>query len=210
MRAVPVLVTLIPVLAIAAPAVRADEIGDLLAKGPLVRVETDASGKYRQATCISDVAADVDTVWRVLTDYDQYLFFMPRMTKLEVTRDGNDALMDIKLDTPLVATRYVNRMSPDHASKILTVKQVKGDLSGSHYQWRVTPLGQGRARIHYSGVVKNFSSVAESFEDEQQTLTIGINVVSLMAATKAVKERSELLVRQAATRGGPAAPAAAP
>ncbi len=189
---------------------RADELGEMLTKGPLVRIETDASGKYRQSTCIADVAADADTVWRVLNDFDQYRFFMPRISKLEVTRDGNDALMDIKLNTPLVATRYTNRMSPDHANKVLTVRQVKGDLSGSHYQWRVLSLGQGRARIYYSGVVKNFSSVAESFEDEQQTLTIGINVVSLMAATRAIKERAELAVRQAAASGGGGAAAAAP
>jgi ribosome-associated toxin RatA of RatAB toxin-antitoxin module len=183
--------------AFAAPA-RADELGDLLAKGPMVRLETDSKGKFRQATCIADVNAEADLVWRVLTDYEQYLFFMPRMEKLEVTREGNDALMDTKLDTPLVATRYTNRMIPDHATKTLTVRQVKGDLSGSHYQWKVVPLSTGRSRIFYSGVVKNFSSVAESFEDDQQTLTIGINVVSLMAATKAIKERAELVSRQAA------------
>ncbi|MBI1947461.1 MAG: hypothetical protein HYS27_17335 [Deltaproteobacteria bacterium] len=209
MRAVHILLGSL-LVATLAPGARADDLGEVLAKGPLVRIETDAGGKYRQATCIADVAADADTVWRVLTDYDQYLFFMPRMKKLEVTREGNDALMDIKLDTPLVATRYVNRMSPDHATKVLTVRQVKGDLTGSHYLWKVVPLGPGRARIHYSGVVKNFSSLAESFEDEQQTLTIGINVVSLMAATKAVKERAELLVRQAASAGATATPTAAP
>ena len=185
-----------------APAARADELGELLAKGPLVRIETDANAKFRQATCIADVNADVDTVWRVLTDYEQYLFFMPRMTKLEVTREGAEALMDIKLDTPLVATRYVNRMSPDDASKVLSVKQVKGDLSGSTYQWKVIPMGPGRSRVFYTGVVRNFSSVAEAFEDEQQTLTIGINVVSLMASAKAIKERAELLARQAAAGGG--------
>lgn len=202
MRATAIIATLLGLASVSAPAARADEVGDMLTKGPLVRIETDASGKYRQATCIADVAADADTVWRVLNDYEQYRFFMPRMSKLEVTREGNDALMDIKLDTPLVATRYTNRMSPDHAAKVLTVRQVKGDLSGSHYQWKVLALGQGRARIYYSGVIKNFSSVAESFEDEQQTLTIGINVVSLMAATRAIKERSELVVRQAAASGG--------
>lgn len=191
------------VAALATPA-RADDVGALLAKGPLVRLETDGNGRFRQATCIADVNADADLVWRVLTDYEQYQFFMPRMEKLVVTREGNDALMDIKLDTPLVATRYTNRMSPDHANKTLNVRQVKGDLSGSNYQWRVVPLGAGQARVYYSGVVKNFSSVAESFEDDQQTLTIGINVVSLMAATKAVKERAELMLRQSAAR--PAAP----
>ncbi len=90
MRALSVLIMPLAALAFVAPAARADDLGAVLAKGPLVRIETDEGGKYRQATCIADVAADADTVWRVLTDYEQYQFFMPRMTKLEVTREGNE------------------------------------------------------------------------------------------------------------------------
>jgi hypothetical protein len=115
-----------------------------------------------------------------------------------VTREGAEALMKVKLDTPLVATSYTNRMSPDAVNKTMNVRQVKGDLSGSRYLWRLTALGEGKTRITYSGIVKNFSSIAESLDDEQQTLTIGINVVSLMAQVKAVKGRAEMLAKAAA------------
>jgi hypothetical protein len=66
---------------------------------------------------------------------------------------------------------------------------------------------EGRARIYDSGLIKNFSPIAESFEDDQQTLSIGINVVSLMASAKAVKARSEQLQRQAKAGAAPGAPA---
>jgi ribosome-associated toxin RatA of RatAB toxin-antitoxin module len=190
-------------LLLSAPAF-ADDLGNMLSKGPLVRVETDNNGKLKQATAIIDVNASAETVWKVLNDFESYRFFMPRIEKLEVTREGNDSLLDIKLNTPLVATRYTNRMSPDPATMTIKVRQVKGDLDGSTYNWKVVSLGDGRSRIFYSGLVKNYSSIAERFEDDQQTLSIGINVVSLIAATKAVKARAEQVTKQAAATPVPA------
>lgn len=210
MRLFLVLAPVFLVLALGSPAARADDLGGFLATGPAVRIETDASGKLKQSTCLADVNANIDTVWKVLTDYEQYRFFMPRIDKLEVTREGNDALLTLKLDTPLVATSYTNRATPDAANFILNVKQVKGDLSGSRYQWKLTKLSDSRTRISYSGVVKNFSSVAESLDDDQQTLTIGINVVSLMASVKAVKGRAEQLQKQAPSAPAPPPTAALP
>lgn len=160
--------------------------------------------------CVADVDAPIDLVWKVLTDYEQYRFFMPRIDKLEVTREGNDALVSVKLDTPLVATNYTNRMSPDVSKHIIQVKQERGDLPGSRYRWQLTRLGDARTRITYSGIIKNFSSIAESLDDDQQTLTIGINVVSLMAAVKAVEARAESLHRSAPAAAPRTPPAAIP
>ncbi len=188
-------------LLVGAGPVRADELGDLLRGGPIVRIESDSAGKLRSATCIADVDAPIDTVWKVLTDYDAYRFFMPRIKSLEVSHEGGDALLAIKLDTPLVSTSYTNRQHADAATHTINVKQVEGDLSGSHYQWRLVSLGPSRTRIFYAGIVKNYSSIAESFEDDQQTLSIGINVVSLMASAKAVKGRAEQLQEQVAKGG---------
>ena len=50
------------------------------------------------------------------------------------------------------------------------------------------PVG---TRITYSGVVRNFSSVAERLDDEQQSITIGINVVSVLQGAKALKREAE-------------------
>jgi carbon monoxide dehydrogenase subunit G len=170
---------------------RADDLSSFLANGPAVRIETDAHGKLRQSVCVAEVDAPIELVWQVLTDYAQYRSFMPRVDKMEIEREGQDTLLTMRLDTPIVATSYTNRMSPDPATHTLTVRNVSGDLSGSHYRWRLASLGPARTRITYSGIVKNFSSIAQSFDDEQQTLTIGINVVTLMATVKAVAARAE-------------------
>jgi hypothetical protein len=185
-----------------APAVRADELSSLLSTGPLVRIETDPSGKFKEGLAIADVDAPADVVFAVLTDFPTYATWMPRMKSCEVTKDGADSLLDIKLDTPLVSTRYTNRATVDAANRVVKVRQEKGDLKGSRYHWRVVPLGENRARIYYGGVVRNFSSLAEGLEDDQQTITIGINVVSLMAAIKAVKVRAETVARTQVAKSG--------
>ncbi len=175
---------------LAAPLARADELSTLLEVGPLVRMETHKDGKLREALAIADVNASADEVWRVLNDFEAYRSFMPRMKELKVSKQGNDSLLEITLDTPFMATRYTNRMTPDIDKRVLRVANVSGDLSGTRFTWRVVALGD-RARIYHSGIVKNFSSVAESMEDESQSITIGVNVASLLQAIKAIKDRTE-------------------
>jgi carbon monoxide dehydrogenase subunit G len=178
-----------------APALRADELAGLLAAGPLVRIEADPAGKYKEGLAIADVDAPIDLVWSVLKDFPGYATWMPRVQKCDVTRDGADYLLEMKIDTPLVSTRYTNRVSVDDVAKTMRIRHEKGDLKGTRYQWRVVPLDARRTRLYYSGVIKNFSSVAESMEDDQQTITIGINVASLLATIKSVKARAELVAR---------------
>jgi carbon monoxide dehydrogenase subunit G len=190
-------------LVVVAPAAHADELAALLGAGPLVRIETDPAGKYKEGLAIADVDAPTEVVWQVLTDFAGYKTWMPRVTKCEIERDGADYLLDMKLDTPFVSTRYTNRATVDDAARTIKIKQEKGDLKGSRYAWRVVPLADGkRTRLYYTGVVRNFSSMAEALEDDQQTVTIGINVVTLMATVKAVKQRSELVARQAPAPAG--------
>lgn len=180
------------VVALATPAL-ADELSDLLAGGPLVRVETDENGRFKQALAIADVEAPADVVWGILVDYAAYKDVFPRIDELSVSKDAHGTLVSFELDTPIVSTSYTHRYVEDAQKRVLRVNQVKGDLKGSAFTWRVTPLSPTRSRISYGGVVKNYSSMAERFEDDQQTMTVGINVVSLVQATKSVKRRAEQL-----------------
>jgi ribosome-associated toxin RatA of RatAB toxin-antitoxin module len=191
--------------ALSPSAARADEMTELLRGGPLVRIESTEAGRFKEGLAIADIDAPVQQVWDVLTDFDNYRFFMPRIDELKVERDGRDFLVEFDIDTPLVSTRYTNRYTLDEKKRVVRIRQVKGDLDGSHYFWRLVSLGPARTRVYYGGVVKNFSSIAKRLEDDQQTITVGINVASLLAALRAVEARAEMLHRRSKTR--PAAPA---
>lgn len=186
---------LLVVLSLSLPA-RGEPLAALLDKGPLVRLETTSSGKFKQALAIADVDAPLAEVWAVLTDLESYRYFMPRVEKVDVTRDGADYLAAFQLDTPLVSTSYTNRYVLDEPRHTIRVRQVEGDLDGSFYEWRLVKLSAQKTRVFYSGAIKNFSGIAQRLDDEQQTITIGINVVSLLSAIKAVKARAETLRRQ--------------
>ena len=51
--------------------------------------------------------------------------------------------------------------------------------------------------IYHQGSTRNFSSFAASLDDEQQTITVGVNVSSVIAAAKGIKRRSEELAKAA-------------
>jgi ribosome-associated toxin RatA of RatAB toxin-antitoxin module len=183
-------------LLLTAGAASADELENLLKAGPFVQVRSHESGEYKEALAIGDIDAPAHVVWRVMTDFESYPDFMPRVKKMTVEeRKPREASLAFVLDTPLFATRYTNHYTLDPEKRRMRVRQAKGDLKGSHQAWALVPRGE-RTRLYISGVVKNYSSVAQSFEDEQQTLTIGINVVTMVSLVKAVKTRAEALHRQ--------------
>lgn len=182
----------------------ADDLSRLLEVGPLVRVETDEEGRFRQGLAVADIDAPPEAVWQVLTDFTAYPTFMPRIERIDVRRTGTDYLVAFELDTPLVSTRFTNRYTLDLDRRIVRVRQVEGDLKGSRFEWRIEPRAKG-SRVFYSGVVKNFSTLAQSLDDEQQSMTIAVNVVSLLSSLRAVKERAEKLYRGSANASRPRA-----
>ncbi|MBI5496060.1 MAG: hypothetical protein HY904_13635 [Deltaproteobacteria bacterium] len=182
----------VAVLLLAAGGTRADELGDLLSGGPLVRVEHGEDNRFRRALCLADVDAPVEVVWAVIAEPSRYKEFMPRVKRITVVDEGpNQKLVSYLLDTPFSDTAYTLRFKLDPVARTIDARHVSGDIRGSEYAWKLTAQGPETTRIHYGGVTRNYSSVAQRFEDDSQTVTVGVNVVGLMAAVKAVKSRSE-------------------
>jgi len=181
--------------AVAAPPAAADELSKLLESGPFVQVRSTDDGKYEQAMAIGDIDAPAEVVWSVMTDFASYPEFMPRVKDMEIlSRGAEEAKLAFVLNTPLMSTKYTNHYSLDADKLRMRVRQVKGDLQGSHQAWALARRGE-KTRLYISGVVKNFSSIAQAMEDDQQTLTIGINVVTMVSLVKAVKARAEAVHR---------------
>jgi coenzyme Q-binding protein COQ10 len=169
-----------------------DSMRPYLDRGPLVLVEHDGAGKFAQATAIVLVDAPVERVWETLVGFDKYKEFMPKVTTSEVVRKA-DAEMDVRfvIDVPGPDEDYTVRYAIDEKKHELRGTWLKGDLKGSKWTIRVEPTPDGKTLLSHAAAVRNFSSFAQSIEDEQQTITIGVNVSSVLAATKGVKRRAE-------------------
>ena len=169
-----------------------DQLGPMLQRGSLVLVEDSADGKFGNCSGIVTVDAPPEKVWATVLAMDKFSDFMPKVLTSEIThRDTNEFDIHFVLDVPGPDTDYTIRFAVDEKKKQLKGTWLKGDLKGSTWLWRVEPGAGGKTLLTQQLAVKNFSPVLQSVEDDQQTMTIGVNVGSALAATKAVKRRAE-------------------
>src|SRR5258706_3756974 len=95
-----------PFLALLIAAAPSDTLESLLARGPLVSVETDASGKFDAAVGFLDVAAPLQRVWAVLTGFGAYREFVPRVVKSEMQSLSGGARVQFEIESPRANTKY--------------------------------------------------------------------------------------------------------
>jgi carbon monoxide dehydrogenase subunit G len=104
----------------------------------------------------AELNADAATAWRVLTDYERYVEFIPDLqvsrviarhgTTVIVEESGNVMLWALHI--PLSVTFEVTEMAPTS----LTSRVVAGDLSGLKSRYGLTPVGNG-VRLDYTGTL---------------------------------------------------------
>jgi carbon monoxide dehydrogenase subunit G len=163
----------------------------LLEKGPLVLVEEGAGGKFAQCSGVVLVDAPPDAVWAVIKAQDKFKDFVPKVLTSDVKPSGSDIEVHFVIEVPGPDTDYVIRYSIDEEARTMAGAWAKGDLKGSRWTWKVEPAPGGKTLLTHVLAVKNFSAVAQSLEDSNQTVTVGVNVSAVLAATKAVKRRAE-------------------
>lgn len=168
------------------------DLAPQLEKGPLVLVEEGKGGKFGQATGFVLIDASPEKAWALVTSFDTYKTFMPKILESEVKRrTEKDVDIHVTIDVPGPDTDYVVRYTPDVAAKEVTGTWVSGDLKGSRWFWKVEPAPGGKSLVTHTLAVKNFSGIAQAVEDDSQTVTVGVNVGSVLAALKAVKRKAE-------------------
>lgn len=176
---------------LSAPAAAADIVSEL-AQGPLVQVKAGADGKFVSATALVLINAPPAEVWKVITDFAHYAEFLAKILSAKasvVSPDVTDVEMEV--DNPGPNTVYTARVEMDPAGLRTEARQVAGDLEGSTWGWELSAAEGGRTLARYRNTIKNFSSLAEKLEDDQQTVTVGINVMAAIQTVRAVKVRVE-------------------
>ncbi len=171
------------------------DLAGLLAEGPVLTVKQSGEGKFLYASALVQINAPSDLVWNVILDLDHYCEFMPRVVYSKIqtrSEDGRETTVKFEISVPLVNQRYTLKYLTDPGKKIIRIAQIAGDLRGSFWEWRLTPNSKGTL-VRYIGATKNYSTMLQKFEDEQQTITVGVNVSSVMTVTRMIKKRAEQL-----------------
>lgn len=191
---------------LASASAQAQDLSELLAKGPVVSIETDAKGKFVAATAVILIDRPIGEVWAVSANLGDHKNYMPKLLKSEAKDAPADParpgvkIVDLALEveTPGANPSYTFRYELDEAKKEITCAWKKGDLKGSKCSWRMVPLGESRTLLYHTAASRNFSALANAFEDDEQTLTMGVNVSSAVAVVKAVKKKAEAAAPPAA------------
>ena len=169
-----------------------DSMMPLLARGELVLVEPGTDGRFGSATALVLVDAPPEKVWATLLKMEDFKQFMPKVIVSDLLRREKDEIdLHFVIEVPGPDTDYSIRYTKDEAKKTLTGTWMKGDLKASRWLWKVEPAAGGKTLLSQQLSLKNFSSLAASVEDEQQTITVGVNVSSAIAGAKALKRRCE-------------------
>jgi ribosome-associated toxin RatA of RatAB toxin-antitoxin module len=167
------------------------DMGPMLERGPMVLVEEGTGGKFAQASAIVVVDAAPEKVWELVKAQQNFKDFIPKVLVSEMKPSGTDFEVHLVIDVPGPDTDYVVRYTIDDATKTMTGCWAKGDLKASRWFWKIEAAPGGKTLLTHTAGLKNFSAIAQSLEDDNQTVTVGVNVSSVLAATKAVKKKAE-------------------
>jgi ribosome-associated toxin RatA of RatAB toxin-antitoxin module len=179
------------VMLVAPAGARAQDLMELLADGPVMSVKHDAKGKFESATAVIDIKAPPAKVWEVVSNFSAYRYFMPKVEKSEQSVPApNQADVIYEIDVPLSNAKYVIHYDLDPEKLIARGRWVKGDLEGTHSLWRLVPY-KDETLLYFTTATPKFNALAQRFEDSQQTITIGVNVVAALTTVKAIKKRTE-------------------
>jgi hypothetical protein len=170
-----------------------DDLPGLLARGPVVLVESNSAGRVTSVTAIDQMVAAPDVVWAKLTNFADYTTWMPQVAQSDVeSTTGDTVVVDWSIATPGPNVSFVGSYQLDATARTITGKWVSGALEGSHWEWKLVPDGSGTRvyRTTYSSAVSD-NWLLRQFDDPSHTLELGLNaatpVVELMALDKATK-----------------------
>jgi len=188
-RLLPILLLVIPLNAYPL------NLDHMLDKGPLITINRDADDNFESITTYALIRAPLPYVWDIILNIEDYARYMPRMVKSEVlkrNKDNTEIIAEFELDTAIHNTNYKLKYSIDANSRTIAIHHHSGALKGSQWHWALQAQGENTIII-CTGASKNLSVFIKAIDDRTQTLTVGINIMSMLANIQYIKERSELL-----------------
>jgi ribosome-associated toxin RatA of RatAB toxin-antitoxin module len=188
----PVLASMSTWIMLTTAAVAAD-FSSMIRRSPLLYIDRDLEGRFVSASGYVIIDARPEQVRLAVLDIEHYPEYMPNVVRARTvsrSEDGCELIADFELEVPLRNSRYTLRFKVDGTGNNIDVFQVKGDIPGSHFHWRLIPQGDSTLVI-YTGTTINYSAILAKLEDRQETITVGVNITAVMTTMLAVKKRAE-------------------
>jgi ribosome-associated toxin RatA of RatAB toxin-antitoxin module len=192
-RLLPILFLLIPLHAYSL------NLDHMLDQGPLITINRDSHDEFESITTYALISAPLSYVWDTVLKIEDYSQHMPRMIKSEVIQrnaDNTEIIAEFELDTAISNTKYKLKYYIDDNNHTITIHHYSGALKGSRWDWEFQTQGADTIII-CTGGSKNLSVFIKAIDDRTQTITVGINIMSMLANINYIKERSELLYEAA-------------
>ncbi|MBN2403524.1 MAG: hypothetical protein JXN64_14190 [Spirochaetes bacterium] len=165
----------------------------LLDNGPLLSINKTSDGVFESVMSMTVIHAPFDLVWNTIIDINNYKNYMNRVLKSKIINEDENGLSitaEFEIDAPFFNMDYTLKHILDKNGKKIDVIQVKGDLEGSKWKWEFESQDE-KTLVFYSGKTINFSSFLQKFEDKSKTISMGINIASVLETLNNIKRQSE-------------------
>ncbi len=170
----------------------------LLDQGAMIVVRQNEDMTLVNVTAGQLVDAPLDTVWEVVTDFENYPEFMPQTSKQVVKKRHADDLIVVEQTIDVKIWRLPSVGITYQLAQELTPKRrvrfwhIDGDLYGTYGGWDLVSAGDKTMAFYtlYSNLTALGWGLGSIFESQPDFMA-GVNVTTAMMVAKAVKEEAE-------------------
>ncbi len=107
-------------------------------------------GKTRRLLVSGYFSLGVERLWQVVTDYDRYAEFMPRVISHRVIeRQTQRRVVEATLDFKLARVSYCLELTHDCEALQIHWRMLRGDLRVNRGSWRFQPQADGGTLAEY-------------------------------------------------------------
>lgn len=161
-------------------------------ENPVAKIVFTSSGKFSYIDVHCRINVSAEYFMDMIIDVKNYKNISKELVKSKVTSEtSNSVTADFEIDMPGSNTTYSTKTTYDRKARVIKIRQVKGDLKGSWWQWKIIPIGEKSCRVIYSGRIKNYSFFINRLMNNDQNMDIGLNTAILVNTVLVNKNYAE-------------------
>jgi carbon monoxide dehydrogenase subunit G len=127
-----------------------------------------AAAEPRDVEGSIEIAAPIEVVWRVLTDFRSWPSFVPGLKRIAVV-DGSESELALRHETERVGfevdfTALMRVRAEHHRVELVLDERASNDLAAMRASWQLTPLGSGRVRVDFHSAIDSGQPVPAFIE----------------------------------------------